>query len=325
MSVRVLDCWGFGNWSDIIAGIDWVAWNHSAPAVANLSLRGWGYTPVDDAIRNLVSSGVTVVVAAGNDTDDACNYSPARVSEAVTVAATDVYDQQTWFSNYGGCVDLYAPGEGITSAWLSGGTNTIDGTSMASPHVAGAAALYLEGNPWASPATVGGTLLANATPNRVSGVTWPTPNLLLYTGGGGSSARVSLARTYNPNNGDHMYGFDPNEGSAWGYYAEYAQYFYLNNAGDGNHVPLYRCWSSWVPGTGDHFLSTDPNCEGSTFEGLQGYIATSQLPGTVPLYRLYHSGYQDTFYTTLWSEADYAATWYGYTHQGITGYVYLTP
>ena len=190
VAVRVLDCGGYGNWSDIIAGIDWVAANHSTPAVANLSLRGPGYTAVDDAIRNLVASGVTVVVAAGNDSDDACNYSPARVAEAITVAASNSSDQQTWFSNYGSCVDLYAPGEGITSAWLNGGTNTIDGTSMASPHVAGAAAQYLQGNPWAAPATVASAIISNATPNRISNATWPTPNLLLYTGGGGTSASV---------------------------------------------------------------------------------------------------------------------------------------
>ncbi|HET7461964.1 MAG TPA: S8 family serine peptidase [Longimicrobium sp.] len=190
VAVRVLDCGGSGNWSDIIAGIDWVAGNHSTPAVANLSLRGWGYTPVDDAIRNLVASGVTVVVAAGNDHDDACNYSPARVAEAITVAASNSADQETWFSNFGSCVDLYAPGEGITSAWLYGGTNTIDGTSMASPHVAGAAAQYLEGNPWAAPSTVAAYIVSNATPNRISNPTWPTPNLLLYVGGGAPAGSV---------------------------------------------------------------------------------------------------------------------------------------
>lgn len=192
--------------------------------------------------------------------------------------------------------------------------------------MAGAAAQYLQSNPWAAPSTVAGAILSNATPNRISNATWGTPNLLLYTGGGGGGgARVSLARTYNPNNGDHMYGPDPSEGAQYGYYAENPQYFYLQTSGEASHVPLYRCWSSWVPQTGDHFLSTDPGCEGSTFEGVQGYIATSQLPGTVPLYRLYNAGLQDTFHTIDANEANYAAAWYGYVHQGITGYVYLTP
>ena len=325
VAVRVLDCGGWGTWADVIAGIDWVAWNHATPAVANLSLGGGANQAVDDAIQNLVWSGVTVAVAAGNSADDACWYSPARAPDALTVGASNQWDGQAWFSNYGSCVDLYAPGEGITSAWLYGGTNTIDGTSMASPHVAGAAALYLEGNPWASPATVSAHILGTATPGRLSGLGWGSPNLLLFTGsGGGGGPRASLARTYNPNNGDHMYGFDPGEGWQYGYYAEYAQYFYLPQSPAGGHAALYRCWT---PGnqTGDHFLSTDPGCEGSTWEGVMGYVATSQVAGTVPLYRLYNPGLQDTFYTTDWGEADYAANWYGYYHQGVTGYVYTTP
>ncbi|HEV3051696.1 MAG TPA: S8 family peptidase, partial [Longimicrobium sp.] len=138
VAVRVLGCDGWGAWGDVIAGIDWVGWTHGTPAVANLSLGGWQNQAVDDAIQNLVWSGVTVVVAAGNSSDDACYYSPARAPDALTVAASNQGDQQAWFSNWGSCVDLFAPGEGITSAWLYGGTNTIDGTSMASPHVAGA-------------------------------------------------------------------------------------------------------------------------------------------------------------------------------------------
>ena len=192
VAVRVLDCSGYGTWSGVIAGIDWVRYTHGTPAVANLSLGGWADQAVDDAIQSLVWSGVTVTVAAGNWQDDACYYSPARAPDALTVAASNQWDQQAaWFTNYGSCVDLFAPGEGITSAWLYGGTNTIDGTSMASPHVAGAAALYLEGDPWASPYTVNAAIINNATPNRLSGVSWGTPNLLLYTGsGGGGTASV---------------------------------------------------------------------------------------------------------------------------------------
>jgi subtilisin family serine protease len=320
VAVRVLDCGGSGSWSDVIAGIDWVSFSHGTPAVANLSLWGGGSQAVDDAINNLIASGVTVVVIAGNAWgDDACNYSPARVAGALTVAASNSSDQQASFSNVGSCVDLYAPGEGITSAWLSGGTNTIDGTSMAAPHVAGAAALYLQANPGASPGTVAGAIVGNATASRLSGVGTGSPNLLLYTLFGGG--RTTVYRLYNPYRHDHLYSHTSNEGYQYGYNLEGIA-FYLASAPATGHVALYRCYR---PSALTHFLSTDAGCEGWTTEGSMGYIATTQLSGTVPLYRLFRSAYQGTFYTTSWPEADYAATWYGFSHQGVTGYVYPTP
>jgi subtilisin family serine protease len=185
VSVRVLDCGGWGTWSGVIAGVDWVRYYHSKPAVANLSLAGGAMQSMDDAIENLVASGVTVAVAAANDSYDACYYSPARAPSALTVGASNSSDQQAWFSNYGSCVDLYAPGEGITSAWLYGGTSSLDGTSMASPHVAGAAALYLQSNPWAAPSTVGSAILGNASQYKLYGLGAGSPNLLLFTGSGG--------------------------------------------------------------------------------------------------------------------------------------------
>jgi subtilisin family serine protease len=181
IGVRVFPCAGGSAWSTIIAGIDWVRVNHVKPAVANMSLGGAAMQSVDDATTSLINAGVTVVVAAGNDNWDACQYSPARLAAAITVGATNSVDHEAFFSNHGTCLDLYAPGDGITSTWLSGGTNTISGTSMASPHVAGAAALYLQGSPTATPATVRSGIMARATPNRVSGMGAGSPNQLLYT------------------------------------------------------------------------------------------------------------------------------------------------
>ena len=178
VSVRVLDCYGSGTWSGVIAGVDWVTANHVKPAVANMSLGGGGNTSLDAAIGNSIAAGVTYAVAAGNDWGDACYYSPARVAAVLTVAASTSSDERSWFSNYGRCVDLYAPGSGITSAWYTGSTatNTLDGTSMASPHVAGVAALYLQGSPTATPATVVSAIVNSGFTSRLTGAGTGAPN-----------------------------------------------------------------------------------------------------------------------------------------------------
>jgi serine protease len=181
--VRVLGCTGSGSNSGVIAGMDWVANNHVKPAVANMSLGGGASQATDDAVQRMVAAGVTVAVAAGNDNSNACNYSPARAPNAITVGSTTNTDARSSFSNYGTCLDIFAPGSNITSAWYtsSSATNTISGTSMASPHVAGVAALYLAANPSATPAAVTSAIVAASTPNVVTGAQTGSPNRLLYS------------------------------------------------------------------------------------------------------------------------------------------------
>ncbi|HEX7025365.1 MAG TPA: S8 family peptidase, partial [Gemmatimonadales bacterium] len=189
VAVRVLNCAGSGTWSGVIAGIDWVTSHRIAPAVANMSLGGGASQSVDDAVTGSIDAGVTYAIAAGNSSDDACKYSPARTPAAITVGATTSSDARASYSNFGTCLDVFAPGSGITSAWNTSNTatNTISGTSMASPHVAGVAALVLEaGNQ--SPADVRNAIVTNATAGVVSSAGSGSPNLLLYSGfvGGGS-------------------------------------------------------------------------------------------------------------------------------------------
>jgi subtilisin family serine protease len=177
VGVRVLNCGGSGTWSGVIAGIDYVTGNHAAgdPAVANMSLGGGGNSSVDAAVRNMIADGVATAVAAGNGNvagraQNACKYSPARVAEAMTIGATDQTDRKASWSNYGSCVDWFAPGVGITSAWYNSNTatNTISGTSMATPHTAGVAALYLQSNPAASALAVRTALFNNTTQGIVT-------------------------------------------------------------------------------------------------------------------------------------------------------------
>ena len=179
--VRVLGCNGSGSNSGVIAGVDWVAGNHRKPAVANMSLGGTNSTALDTAVRNAVNAGVTMVVAAGNDNVNACNGSPNRVAEALTVGATTREDRRSSFSNYGACVDLFAPGSDITSAWYQSDTQTasLNGTSMAAPHAAGAAALYLAANPSASPSAVNLALVNDAVTGVIGNAGSQSPNRLL--------------------------------------------------------------------------------------------------------------------------------------------------
>ncbi|MEV0957649.1 S8 family peptidase [Streptomyces sp. NPDC049951] len=181
--VRVLDCEGSGTWAGIIAGLDWIAQNAERPAVVNASLGGPASSAVDDAFDALAAEGTLPVVAAGNEDQDACDVSPARADGVLAVGASDNQDRQATFSNWGTCVWLYAPGVDIVSAKLGGGSTTLSGTSMASPHVAGAAALYKEQHPDASPQDVADALATEATPDVLTGLGAGSPDRLLRTGG----------------------------------------------------------------------------------------------------------------------------------------------
>lgn len=185
VAVRVLDCDGFGTDDHVIAGIDWVTEDHDAGevAVANMSLGGAVSRALDEAVERAIADGVPFAIAAGNDAIDACGGSPSRVEEAITVGATTDTDARAVFSNIGPCVDIFAPGDDITSAWADSDTATAEasGTSMASPHVAGAAALYLEQHPDATPAEVAEALIGNSTEGVVGDPGSGSPNVLLST------------------------------------------------------------------------------------------------------------------------------------------------
>ncbi|WHT15834.1 S8 family peptidase [Crossiella sp. CA-258035] len=184
VAVRVLGCDGRGSWSGIIAGLDWIGANAVRPAVANLSLGGTpGITQVDEAANRLSDRGVFVAVAGGNSTDDACKYSPARAARPITIGATTRTDGFATYSNRGGCVQLLAPGTEITSAWPGNRVNTISGTSMATPHVAGVAALFKQARGDQPQQMIMDWLWQVGTPDRISGMPAATPNRLLHTGG----------------------------------------------------------------------------------------------------------------------------------------------
>ncbi|KRI52186.1 S8 family peptidase [Acinetobacter pittii] len=179
--IRILGCDGSGASSNVIAGLDWILKNGKKPAVVNMSLGGGASTSLDSAVENLFNNGYVMVVAAGNSNTDACSSSPARVSKAITVAATDNTDTRASYSNYGSCVDIFAPGSQINSSWIGNNTATkiLNGTSMATPHVAGVVAEMLQSTPTATPQTISTNLLNQASSNVVKNPSG-SPNRLLY-------------------------------------------------------------------------------------------------------------------------------------------------
>ena len=197
VAVRVLDCGGSGTWGQVIAGVDWVTGDHGPGelAVANMSLGAVGtHAALEAAVTGSIADGVTYALAAGNNNGNACNFTPARAPNAITLGATTSTDARSSFSNWGTCLDLFAPGSGITSAWIGSdsATNTISGTSMASPHAAGAAALLLQANPTWTPSQIRNSMVSNATAGVVGNEGTGSPDLLLFTGAGAPHRRHLL-------------------------------------------------------------------------------------------------------------------------------------
>lgn len=326
--VRVFGCTGGSPWSTIIAGIDWVRANHVKPAVANMSLGGGGNSSADTATNNLINAGVTVVVAAGNDNSNACNFSPARVRNAITVGATQSNDARSSFSNFGTCVDIFAPGSDIRSAWWTSNTANalLSGTSMASPHVAGVAALYLQGRATATPANVIREVIGKSSINRVGNRGAGSPNHLLFSRLA-TTSRGAWFRYNNPGVGDHFYTMNWNE---------------LNGGGSGGWsyegVPGYMNFSSATgtramhrynnPGMSNHFYTVNFNTLGNggngwTYEGISGYVPTSASSSTTNLYRYFHAGAGDHFYTTSFGELGNGGN--GWVFEGVESQIWTQP
>ena len=277
IAVRVLDCAGSGTNTGVIAGMDWVAGNRVLPAVANMSLGGSFSQAINDAVARLTGAGVSLAVAAGNENQDACNTSPASAASAITVGATTNTDARASFSNYGTCLDVFAPGNNITSAWYSSttATNTISGTSMASPHVAGVAALYLQGNTSASAATVANAITSTATTGVVTSAGTGSPNRLLYSlltapgGGGGGGAPCTGCTQYTGSVTSGGSSYQPNNtyyySSVSGTHTGWLQ----GPTGTDFDLYLYK-WngSSWVVVASG---TTSSNNETVSYSGTAGY------------------------------------------------------
>jgi subtilisin family serine protease len=252
VAVKVLNCQGSGTLAGVTAGVDWVTRNAVKPAVANMSLGAQGTNPsLETAVRNSVNSGVVYALASGNSNSDACNFTPARTPEAITVNAIDRNDARSSFSNFGSCSDVFAPGRDITSAWNTSdsATNTISGTSMASPHVAGVAALYVTAHPAATPAEVQAGLKDGASKGNVAGAGSGSPNNLVFAGEG-----------VDPEPEDP--GEDPGPGPCPDLPAWSATQLYLlgDTVGHAGHAWLLANWFSIneAPGTTTSWLDLGP-------------------------------------------------------------------
>lgn len=272
VAVRVLNCQGSGAYSTIIAGVDWVKANAVRPAVANMSLGGSVSSSLNTAVTNAINSGVTFAVAAGNENTNACNRSPASTPLALTVGATGSNDARASFSNYGTCVDIFAPGVSITSATITsdGSSAAWSGTSMASPHVAGVAAIILGANPTWSPSQVEAQMEGNATPGKVTSAGTGSPNLLLY----------SLQGSVSPPPDD-----DPPSGAfplnATGYKVKGVRTASLTWSGSASSVDVYRDGSVVATVSGNSHVDSIPGKGGGTFAYKVCNAGTTTCSNTV--------------------------------------------
>jgi subtilisin family serine protease len=326
-SVRVLDCSGSGPVSGVIAGVDWVTKNRIKPAVANVSISANLSKALNDAITRSINSGVVYTVAAGNGGLNACTKSPSSTPSAITVGATYSNDIRPSYSNIGRCIDIFAPGDSIISAFNTSNTDLAigGGTSAASPHVAGVAALYLQRNRTAGVATVTNVIAMMSTYGKVINRGSGSPNHLLYSRSS-TVRRGAFFRYANRRNGDHLYTLSWSElplnaNPSWSYQGVQG---YLTFKGVSNTIPLYRYYNK---ATSSHFYTINfnelKNGVGSwLYQGIVGYAPKLKAADTTNLYRFYNKTNGHHFYTTNINESGGSGTW---VYQGIQCQIYKTP
>lgn len=322
-SVRVFDCTGSGTVSAVIAGVNWVTSAAAKPAVANMSLEAAANQALDDAVSQSITSGVIYVVAAGNDGGDACSYSPARLGTAITVGATSSTDGRPSWSNYGYCLDVFAPGNQITSTWpvSMGSVNTLSGTSMATPHVTGAVALFLQANPAADPETVTNHIVSNVTPGVVGGAGPASPNHLLKVPLAATD-HVALYRYWQSSLAVHYYTSSWNEvAGGMGYWTYEGFSGFVAHLQDPGTIPVYHYYNSTLH---DHLFTTNwselgGGAYGWVYVNIPFYVPGTAAANTIPLYR-YRNGNNQHFYTIYWSELGGGGN--GWVYEGVCCQVY---